>query len=200
MDNIKTLFFVALTSVLAACATAPAGQSNASADDDDANWMSMSGSFNGWRQIGDANWRIEDGAFVADSGNGDLVTENSYTDVEVKLEFWVDETANSGVFLRASNPDQIADRNAYEINIYDTRPDQTYRTGGIVNFMPPAVVINTGGRWNTYDVSIRDHHIIVKLNGVTTAVLEDDTYDAGPIALQHGAGVVKFRNVQIREL
>ena len=37
-------------------------------------WVDMSGSFEGWRQVGDANWRIENGEFVADSGAGHLVT------------------------------------------------------------------------------------------------------------------------------
>jgi len=38
--------------------------------------------------IGDANWRAEDAAIVADSGAGlHLVTKDAYKDVEIYVEF-----------------------------------------------------------------------------------------------------------------
>jgi hypothetical protein len=163
-------------------------------------WKDMSGSFDGWNQIGDANWRIEGDEFVADSGNGHLVTEQSYGDVQIQLEFWVDVPANSGVFMRASDPTSVTQSNAYEVNIFDTREDQTYRTGAIVEFAAPSEVIMTNDRWNTYDITMDGDQITVVLNGITTVEMEDDTYASGPISLQYGAGVVKFRNVRIREL
>lgn len=190
MKIIKSLCLISLVSILSACA----GQNSAG------GWMSMSGSFDGWRQIGDANWRLENGEFVADSGNGHLVTAASYDDFQIKLEFWVDEPANSGIFLRATNPDAIADSTAYEVNIFDTRADQTYRTGGVVNFTAPSVSINTGGHWNTYDITADGDNLVVILNGVETINMNDDTYSSGPLSLQYGAGIVKFRNVEIRRL
>ena len=85
----------------------------------------------------------------ADSGSGFLVTEASYGDFELTLEFWVDEPANCGVFIRCSDPQNVGAANSYEVNIFDTRPDPTCRTGGIVNVAAPASVINTGGQWNS---------------------------------------------------
>lgn len=167
----------------------------------DDGWVNMSGSFDGWRQIGNANWRIENGEFVADTGNGHLVTQEALTDFQVKLEFFVsDGKANSGIFFRASNPDAIADTSAYEANIFDERPDQTGRTGGIVHFGAPSQNINAGGQWNTYDITADGDHIVVLLNGVKTVDIHDATYKSGPLSLQYGAGTVKFRNVQIRKL
>lgn len=195
MTGIKFFSVVGFLAIITACAV-PAISTGADASD----WENVSGSFDTWNQIGDANWRIENGEFVADSGNGHLVTKSSYDNFQIRLEFWVDEPANSGVFLRASDSSSIVDSNAYEANIFDTRADQTYRTGGIVNFAAPVVTIMTGGRWNTYDITANGTNLIVRLNGATTVVLEDDTYSSGPISLQYGAGVVKFRNVQIREL
>jgi 3-keto-disaccharide hydrolase len=78
-----------------------------------------------------------DGLVQADKGNGFLVTKASYGDVQLKVEFWVNEDANSGVFLRRENPQQITAVNAYEVNIYDKRPDQTYATGAIVDVAKP---------------------------------------------------------------
>lgn len=159
----------------------------------------MSGSFDGWRQIGDANWRIENGEFVADMGSGHLVTQQDYADFRFTAEFWVDEGANSGIFFRASDPNQIVDSNAYEANIFDTRPDPAYRTGGIVHHASPSQNLDTAGKWNTYDITAEGEHITVILNGVTTVDFNDATYTSGPISLQYGAGTVKFRNVMIEE-
>lgn len=164
------------------------------------DWTDMSGSFEGWRQVGDANWRIENGEFVADAGSGQLVTQESYDDVRIMLEFFVGENSNSGIFLRISDPANIADSTAYEVNIFDTRPDQTYRSGGLVNFAAPSRVIDTEGQWNTYDITLDGDHIVVVLNGVTTVDTRDSTYDSGPISLQYGQGTVRFRNIRIREI
>src|SRR4051812_11009790 len=59
-------------------------------------------SIDNWEKVGDANWRVADGAIVADKATGlsFLVSKDNYTDMEIKAEFWVDADANSGVFLR----------------------------------------------------------------------------------------------------
>jgi len=162
--------------------------------------LNLSGSFAGWRQIGTANWRIENGEFVADEGNGHLVTQESFGDVRIQAEFWVSEGANSGIFLRASDPESVTDTNAYEVNIFDTRPDQTYRTGGVVHHAAPTAVINTPGQWNTYDISMQGDRLVVTLNGVQTVDMRDSSFTSGPISLQYGSGLVKFRNVLIEKL
>ena len=157
-------------------------------------------SLDGWNVLGDANWALEDDAVRADSGRGFLVTPRSYGDFELTLEFWVDEPANSGIFVRCADAQSVRDDNSYEVNIFDTRADQTYRTGGIVHFAAPTSVINAGGRWNTYEIRAEGTRLTVRLNGTQTVDMNDSTYASGPIALQYGAGVVKFRNVRIREL
>ena len=162
--------------------------------------MNLSGSFDAWNQIGDANWRIENGEFVADMGAGHLVTKESFTDFRVRAEFWTDAGANSGVFFRVSDPNSIVDRNAYEANIFDTRPDPAYRTGGVVNHASPSENLDTAGKWNTYEITAQGDHIVLVLNGVTTVDFHDSTYASGPISLQYGQGVVKFRNVEIERL
>src|SRR5262249_23701918 len=53
-----------------------------------------------WNQIGDANWKLDDGVVIADKGNGFLISKNSYTDFQLRAEFWVDDDANSGIFIR----------------------------------------------------------------------------------------------------
>jgi len=155
----------------------------------------------GWNMVGDANWELADGAVQASRGMGGfLVTPVSYENFQLTLEFWVTDDANSGVFIRCSDPKNITAMNAYEVNIYDKRPDPSYRTGGIVDVAKPASMINTGGKWNTYEITAQGPKLIVTLNGTRTVDIEHKGYVRGPIALQYGAGTVKFRNVRIRTL
>ena len=59
----------------------------------------------GWNKVGDAEWRIRDGVLMADDEGGTtyLYTEESYDDFLLTLEFWVNDPANSGVFIRCSD-------------------------------------------------------------------------------------------------
>lgn len=174
---------------------------SASAQSDD-GWSTLfdGSSLDGWNRLGDANWSLADGAVQADSGSGFLVTPESYGDFSLSLEFWVDEPANSGIFIRCADPESVNDRNSYEVNIYDTRADQTYRTGGIVHIAAPASVISSGGQWNTYEIAAQGPRLQVTLNGEEMVDVEDTQFASGPIALQYGAGTVKFRNVRIKTM
>jgi hypothetical protein len=153
-----------------------------------------------FNMIGDANWQLTDGVVQANKGNGYLVTKNTYADYQLKVEFWVDDEANSGVFIRCENPQEITAMNAYEVNIYDKRPDQTYRTGAIVDVAKPLANINAGGKWNTFEITAQKSHFVVILNGTKTVDVENSAHGRGVIALQYGGGNVKFRNVQIKPL
>ena len=163
-----------------------------------------------WNRIGDANWRAEGGSIVADQGKGGyLVSKNSYKDFVIYAEFWAETDTNSGIFIRASDANKIGADNAYEVNIWDIRPDPIYGTGAIVDFaaVPVPVVYKVGGKWNTYEISAKGAQMTVKLNGTVTVGLQDSKYASGPFALQFGAGVkgvaggpIKWRKVEIRPL
>ena len=71
--------------------------------------------------LGDANWRVVDGAVQADSGGGFLVSNGSYGDFELRVEFWATPDANSGIFIRCQDPEAVSDSSCYEVNIYDQR-------------------------------------------------------------------------------
>lgn len=190
------LFGVVVVAALAGCS--PDGQQTASAPGGEWQTLFDGTSFAGWNQNGDANWQLVDGAAAADSGTGFLVTAASYADFDLELEFWVTPDANSGVFIRCAGPTEIGAAECYEVNIFDQRPDPQYRTGAIVDVAEPRVMLETGDKWNRYEISARGPHLVVKLNGQTTVDTEDDKLTVGPIALQYGAGRVMFRNVRIR--
>ncbi|WP_237215863.1 3-keto-disaccharide hydrolase [Falsiroseomonas oryziterrae] len=162
----------------------------------------------GWQRLGDANWRVEDGAIVADRGNGFLVTPNDYRDFELRTEFWADAHTNSGIYMRCTNPANVGTASCYEVNIWDERPEPRYGTGAIVDLAAVDPMPKAGGRWNTFEITARGDAFSVVLNGQRTADnVRDGKFATGRIALQHGAGiggndrgVIRFRKVEIRAL
>jgi hypothetical protein len=161
-------------------------------------------------RVGDANWRAEGGAIVADQAtqNSYLVTKNSYKDFQIHAEFWADKLTNSGLFLRLQDRSKVSGSNAYEVNIYDERPGQEYSTAAIVDFakVPVPGPYKAAGKWNTFDVTAKGSNITVVFNGVKTAEMTDAKLLEGPFALQfglHGKGpgdIIKWRKVQIKPL
>jgi hypothetical protein len=155
---------------------------------------------NNFNMVGTANWKLADGMVEATSGSGFLVSKEIYGDFEIRVEFWVDEGANSGVYMRCQDANKITDMTCYEANIFDKRPDQSGRTGAIVHVAKPLAIVDAGGKWNTYEITAKGPQLTVRLNGTVTAQAEDRKLVSGPIALQHMAGTVRFRRVQIRRL
>jgi hypothetical protein len=179
-----------------------------------AGWVTLFDGKNldNFNKVGDANWRIEDGAVVADKGNGFLVTKEAYGDFQLRAEFWVDPDANSGIFIRCTDPDKITATNAYEVNIWDDRPEKDYGTGAIVGVAKVDPMPRATGQWNVYEITAKGDTFTVILNGKKTVEGKDGKFASGRIALQHGLGnkdaagvvndkgVVKFRKVEIKKL
>lgn len=199
----RTLALLLCAAALVGCAARPSGTP----------WVTLLDGEKGlenWNRIGDANWRSEGGAIVADNGKGGyLVSKESYQDFMIYAEFWAATDTNSGIFIRATNPGNIGANSAYEVNIWDIRPDPSYGTGGIVDFakVPVPILNKAGGKWNVMQIYAKGNQISVKLNGEVTATLFNDKFPRGPFALQYGPGVqgarggpIKWRNVQIRPL
>jgi hypothetical protein len=188
------------------CAQLPFGQS-------DAGWITLLDGSNpktldNWNRIGDANWRAEEGAIVADKGKGGhLVSKNSYKDFQIRAEFWADHTSNSGIFIRISDPAKVSSKTSYEVNIYDQRPEPEYGTGAIVDVAKVSPMPKAGGKWNTYEITAKGSQLTVVLNGIKTVDIQHGQFAAGPFSLQFGnrdkgapGGAIKWRKVQIKPL
>jgi hypothetical protein len=188
--------------LLASSAALYAGAASGESD----GWITLLDSSNKgeWSEVGKANWEMKDGAMTADKLAGKdlsyLVTKNSYKDFQIRAEFWVDEEANSGIFIRCDQSDKISAKICYEVNIFDKRPDPSYGTGAIVNVAKVDPMPKAAGKWNVYEITAKGPHLTIVLNGQKTADVEDSTHLSGPFALQYGSGVVKFRKVQIKPL
>ena len=202
----KRLLVLATALLLAACSSMPAWVPGS-------GWNTLIDGDKGlenFNRLGDANWRAEGGAIVADkaSENSYLVTKNSYKDFQIRAEFWADHNTNSGVFIRAQDPKKIGAVSAYEVNIYDQRPGPEYGTAAIVDFakVPVPSPYKAGGKWNTFLITAKGSQLTVEFNGEKTVDIQNAKFPQGPFALQFGnhgkapGGPIKFRKVQIREL
>ena len=157
-----------------------------------------------WRQVGAAIWKVSEREIsVADpKADGMLVTEEKYSNFKLSLEFWVDEKVNSGVFIRCSDAEKITPFSCYEMNIWDQHPKQEYRTGSIVTLVsPPLAQVKTVNKWNKYEIIAAQNNILVTVNGIVTARLDDTKHSSGYIALQSSnKGTVRFRNISLEVL
>ena len=186
--------------VVAASLLGCAGNANRASD----GWVTLIDGGSGladFVRVGDANWREQDGAVMADKGgkvSSHLVTRASFTDFVLYAEFWTSDDANSGIFVRLSDREKITATNSYEVQINDKHP--AYATSSIVNFAKASPLSKAGGRWNTFEITAKGPRVIVKMNGQQTVDMSDRSFFHGPIALQYVTGVVKFRKVQIKPI
>jgi len=203
----KRFFALTAIAVMVACAGMPMS-------DDWETLIDGEKGLENFDRVGDANWRAEGGAIVADKGkSGFLVSKKSYKDFEIRAEFYAEADTNSGVYIRCSSRQKLSGTKAdtcYEVNIWDIRPDPSYGTGAIVDVaaVPVPLQNKAGGRWNTYEITAKGPLMTARLNGVQTASGQHTKLQEGPIGLQYAAGgangaqggPVKWRRVQIRPL
>jgi len=203
MKYIATIIITVLSVTACQLDERPTPPANRVSDSSAANWETL---FSGedldhFDRIGDADWRIIDDYVESRDGvRSYLVSKDSYRDFELHVEFWPSPDANSGVFVRCQDRTAIADETCYEINIYDQHPNPANVTGSIVNRTTARELILAGDKWNSYDVTVRGSHIVVRLNDTVVIDVEDDTFAAGPIGLQSNGGLIRFRNVRVRPL
>jgi hypothetical protein len=196
----KRFFTIAAASLVVVftflgCAAQPSGP----------GWISLIDGENGlqnFTRLGEANWQARDGAIQADRKSskdaGILLSKNSYTDFEIFAEFWADEEANSGIYIRVMNQKVVNTKAAYEVQIWDKSPGMA-----TASLMPPAKASPTfkaAGRWNTMEITAKGPRMTVKMNGEQAVDVNDTSFTSGPIALQYNAGTIKFRKVMIKPL
>ena len=151
-----TLAFAFLLAAVAAVHFAPPASSQTGP-----GWTTLldGTSIGDWDRVGETNWRLEDGAVAADqktSKDPAHLVSRARTRTSSSMSSSASPDANSGIFIRCSDPKAPSDRTCYEVNIFDQRPDPTYGTGAIVNFVEVEPMPKAGGKWNTLRSPPRD--------------------------------------------
>lgn len=157
----------------------------------------------GWQVPDNANWRVEDGAIVADSGDVSLLrTPFHFDDFELRCEFHMADGGNSGVFLRTAAGSSNPATDTWELNICDDHPDG-YNTGSLVTRTRVDDVGPVAGEWRQFRIRCEGAHIQVWLDDAPILDFTDESDHVrltGQVGLQFNSGRIAFRNVLLRPL
>ncbi len=153
-------------------------------------------------------WSVKDGVLsnnpVQKEGEahiryGNLRTEATFEDFNLKLKVNVPEGNNSGIYLRG----------IYEVQVFDSfgKDLDSHHMGAVYSRLTPNVnAEKKGGEWQDFDITLCDRHATVILNGtkiidnqplmgVTGGAITADEFSPGPIYLQGDHGNVKYKDI-----
>lgn len=154
----------------------------------------------GWRVVGGANrWGVANGVLRNAASGGNLVSERTFGDFKLHVEFRYPKGSNSGVYLRGR----------YEVQIADSIPPEPVNDllGAVYGFLSPSEVVNAKpNEWQTYDITLVGRMLTVVANGktvicnqeipgITGGALDSKEGTPGPLMLQGDHGVVEYRNL-----
>jgi hypothetical protein len=154
----------------------------------------------GWRVIGGENrWRVSNGVLHNAGSGGNLVTERTFGDFKLHLEFRYPKGSNSGVYLRGR----------YEVQIADSVPAHPMNDllGAVYGFLAPSEVVQAKpNEWQTYDITLVGRMLTVVANGKTVicnqeipgptgGALDSSEGAPGPLMLQGDHGMIEYRNI-----
>ena len=168
----------------------------------------------GWQKAANGIWTIEQGEIVgrfdpAKPGPGYLLTEEEFTDFDLKVEYWISKGGNSGVYVREPKREwgpKGDDRpgfgaaGGYEVQIdYN---DQKNFTGALYNFSPATKHAGAEEQWITMRMVCASARIRVWSAGELVNDFSPSRSPKGVIGLQMHGGkphdhIVKFRSIEV---
>ena len=159
----------------------------------------------GWHPLGGENqWKAVAGVLTNARGGANLVTDATYGDFKLHLEFRYPPSGNSGVYLRGRYEAQVEDS-----VVTVGSAEATGGLGAIYGFlMPNQNAAKRAGEWQTYDITLVGRMVTVVVNGrevicrtdipgITGGALDSNEGAPGPIMLQGDHGPVEYRNLMI---
>jgi hypothetical protein len=115
---------------------------------------------------------VIDGSLVrADSGAGDIITNDEFKNFELALDWKISEGGNSGIFYRATEQVPIIYEGAPEMQVLDDarHPEgksQLTSAGANYGLWPaPRGVDHPAGEWNHASIRVNVYHVEHWLNG-----------------------------------
>ena len=155
----------------------------------------------GWQAMGENQWIVENGILKSPKSGSNLVTEKSFTDFKLHIEFRYEKGSNSGVYLRGRYEVQIADSKGKDPVVGEL--------GAVYGFITPSEqVAKEAGTWQTYDITLVGRMVSVIANGkqiicnqeipgITGGAINSKEGEPGPIYLQGDHGPIEFRNITL---
>ena len=157
----------------------------------------------GWHTQGNGTnqWEVAGGVLRSPHSGENLVTDRTFTDFKLHVEFRFSKGSNSGVYLRGRHEVQVEDD--YGLEPLDDR------LAGVYGFLEPnAMAAKPAGEWNSYDITLIGRRVTVVANGQrvlcdqvipgpTGGALDSNEGEPGPLMLQGDHGPIEYRNIVI---
>ncbi len=156
----------------------------------------------GWHAHEKANqWIVENGILRSPKSGANLVTDQTFTDFKLHIEFRYPKESNSGVYLRGRYEVQVEDDKGLE--------PTSHHFSGIYGFLSPSeMMAKAAGEWQSYDITLVGRMVTVIANGkmvicnqeipgITGGALNSKEGEPGPIYIQGDHGPVDYRNIVI---
>lgn len=146
-------------------------------------------------------WVADEGILRSPKSGSNIISDASFNDFKLHIEFRYPAGSNSGVYLRGRYEVQVEDN-------YGLEPSSTL-FGGIYGFLTPnEMVAKKPGEWQSYDITLIGRRVSVTANGkaiivdqiipgITGGALDSKEGEPGPIFLQGDHGPVEYRNIVI---
>ena len=155
----------------------------------------------GWHTSGENQWKAENGILRSPKSGSNLITDQTFTDFKLHVEFRYPKHSNSGVYLRGR----------YEVQIEDDerRQSSNHSFSSIYGFLAPSeMTAKDPGEWQAYDITLVGRMVTVVANGktvicnreipgITGGALDSKENDPGPIYFQGDHGPIDYRNIVI---
>lgn len=183
----------------------------------DKGWVALFNGKNltGWKPYGDEKWIVEDGTILGQSTAGKygyLLTEKSYRDFDLRVQFKGETEGNSGLFFHCRITGQSATGPDIQGIQAEVDPTPGHHTGGLYESGGRGWLIRPtaegekalkSGEWNTLEVSVHGNRMVTRVNGVEIVDYPDSApkFTEGSVALQihTGGGVkVRWKDIEIR--
>jgi len=141
-----------------------------------------------------AKWQVKDGNLVFDpsqpkEGGGDIVTDGSYENFELQLEWKISKGGNSGIIFDIQEDPKYAATflTGPEMQVLDNveaadNKKQNHLAGCLYDMAGDSTVSKpkTPGEWNQVRITQKNGHLTFSLNGITTyeGVIGSDAWNA----------------------
>jgi hypothetical protein len=156
----------------------------------------------GWHATGANQWRVANGVLQNPQSGANIVSDSTFGDYQLHIEFRFPKGSNSGVYQRGRYEVQIVD------SVTADTPDDLL--GSVYGFIAPSGVMPKGpNEWQSFDVTLVGRMITVIVNGktvicnreipgITGGALDSNEGAPGPLLLQGDHGSIEYRNIRVR--
>lgn len=157
----------------------------------------------GWHTDGNNQWIVAGGVLKSPHSGANLISDKTFSDFKLHIEFRYPQGSNSGVYLRGR----------YEVQIIDTKSGEpepvNNQFSSIYGFLPPnKMMAKDPGQWQSYDITLVGRLVTIVANGttvintqeipgITGGAINSREGEPGPILIQGDHGPIEYRNIVI---